>query len=292
MTLVQPTYDAQNAPFLTLTPSQKGYAPLSSGVWQESNFPFEINTTTEVGFSFDFGVDNEASRGLALAPRRPFTNYTTDPLGIGETSKLWTLTLSTTATSIPATIFFLYGTLGYPVEAWSGSTNTPNLNRTTLNESFFVVGVSPDSTNWVLNGSTYDVVFNLNFASDFTESTTGATVSQPFNQLVNHPEWTGLLQFIVDPTLGASFTFSAATFAGYTVRAHTGMVGAPNRRARVVHDYITGLPYMSDEAVSDGFREGIMVHPDSFDPADPLDTDYFVPRPSEGLVEDEIPDAG
>jgi len=63
-----------------------------------------------------------------------------------------------------------------------------------------------------------------------------------------------------------------------------------DKRGRVVHDYITGQPYFSIEAIKDGYRDGIMVHPDNYDPDDPLDTDYYTPPPGEGSVDDDITD--
>ena len=47
---------------------------------------------------------------------------------------------------------------------------------------------------------------------------------------------------------------------------------------------------MSQEATEDGYLDGIMVHPDNFDPADPLDTDPFTPPPGEGVVDDNLID--
>lgn len=68
---------------------------------------------------------------------------------------------------------------------------------------------------------------------------------------------------------------------------HTGSQDFPlARRARVVHDFVGGFPYLSDEAVADGFREGVMLHPRSFDPKDR--PSEFVPPPGEGVTNDEV----
>jgi hypothetical protein len=64
------------------------------------------------------------------------------------------------------------------------------------------------------------------------------------------------------------------------------------RRARVVHSYKSGFPYLSDEAIPDGYTEEIMMHADDYDPIDPVDQGRgdYVPSPSENVVDDEITD--
>jgi hypothetical protein len=145
---------------------------------------------------------------------------------------------------------------------------------------------------WALNASgLYDLVWNLDFSTDYTLSISGATVSSPLFATTIDPQWTGLIQFFLIPSAFWSVTLTGATFAGRALNWHTGLMGAKMEvRGRAVHDYITGQPYMSNEAVEDGYRDGILVHPDNFDPADPLDTDPFTPPPGEGVVDDNIVD--
>jgi len=70
---------------------------------------------------------------------------------------------------------------------------------------------------------------------------------------------------------------------------HTGQIGAPMRkRCRVRHDPKSGFPGLSDEFVKDGYREGMMVLPDSWDPEDRTGQDFY-PPPNEGVVDDEVP---
>jgi len=76
---------------------------------------------------------------------------------------------------------------------------------------------------------------------------------------------------------------------------HTGMMvgeGDLKRRARAVHSYKSGFPYLSDEAIPDGHTDGIMVHPDDYDPIDPVAEGRgdYIPSPSEGVVDDEVTD--
>ena len=61
-----------------------------------------------------------------------------------------------------------------------------------------------------------------------------------------------------------------------------------NRKARVRHDPKSGFPGLSDEFIDDGYREGMKVLPESWDPEDRTGQDFF-PPPSEGVVDDEVP---
>ena len=76
---------------------------------------------------------------------------------------------------------------------------------------------------------------------------------------------------------------------------HTGMMVGESelkRKARAVHSYKSGFPYLSDEAVPDGFTDGIMMHPDDYDPIDPVAQGRgdYVPSASESVVDDEVTD--
>jgi hypothetical protein len=87
----------------------------------------------------------------------------------------------------------------------------------------------------------------------------------------------------------------APEFAARQTPFHTGMMVGESeikRRARVVHSYKSGFPYLSDEAAPDGYTDGIMMHPDDFDPIDPVDQGRgdYVPSPDESVVDDEITD--
>ena len=77
--------------------------------------------------------------------------------------------------------------------------------------------------------------------------------------------------------------------------SHTGMMVGESelkRKARAVHSYKSGFPYLSDEAVPDGFTDGIMMHPDDYDPIDPVAQGRgdYVPSASESVVDDEVTD--
>jgi hypothetical protein len=291
MPVTLPTYDSDKVSSLSLTPTQVGN--VTGGSWVEGSLPVTLSILSEIGISFDFSVNNDSERGLALAPRLPFTSATDDLAGTGETATTWTLTLSTDLVA-PSASHNLY--MVRSPATWSGSSNNPNTNRTNSgNESILVEDLTTTSSTWVLNGSTYDMVWNFNFlTTGYLGSADSAVISgRPMFDMVNSPTWNGLFQFHLDLSLPDAITtvISAATFAGNTHAWHTGAVGMPlDRRARVVHDYVTGQTYLSDEAVPDGFRDGIMVHPDNFDPDDPRDTHPFTPPPGEGVVDDEVTD--
>jgi hypothetical protein len=69
---------------------------------------------------------------------------------------------------------------------------------------------------------------------------------------------------------------------------HSGQIGVPMRkRTRVRHDPKSGFPGLTDEFIKDGYREGMMVLPESWDPEDRTNMDFF-PPPSEGVVDDEV----
>ncbi len=284
MAVTLPTYDTRHVETTTATLSQQGTD--TSGTWADASFPFTLSaSTTYMGLTFDFSVTTESERSLLLAPRIPFTNVTDDLAGTSETDRYWTLTLTTSNTSIPSQNFPLTGLFVAAPGLWS-SGNLPS----TLTNDIALTTIASSSSEWTLNGSTYDFVFQIDFNASFAVD--GVTTTHVFAKLVNDPAWNGRLLFAVrgTPTSTPQFVVTGATFSGLTNGWHTGAMDMPNRRGRVVHDYITGAPYMSDEAVQDGFRDGIMIHPDNWDPDDPKDRDPWVPPPGEGVVEDEIVD--
>lgn len=289
---ILPTYDTTKVSSLSLTPSQLGSSTIASSTWTTRTFPFTSGQLIAPGFAFDFSVNNESEQGLALAPRIPFTAATDDLAGTGETAETWTLTLNTTNTSREAVSAILYGVTTHTPSAFSTG-NDPFTLSTTSGSSFLIAQISIlTASNWVQNESgLFDLVFDLDFLDDYTFSVSGTAASSPSHAIVNNSSWNGVVQFFLIPSVFWSVTLTAATFVGKTNDWHTGQMGVKlDQRGRAVHDYITGQPYMSNRAVPDGFRDGIMVHPDNWDPDDPLDTDPFTPPPGEGVVDDEITD--
>lgn len=112
---------------------------------------------------------------------------------------------------------------------------------------------------------------------------------------IGHSTWRGVVSISLEWTnqvgvAGRVWSNAAPDTAYFDTTEYgynTGFQGNyRGRRARAVHDFKSGLPYMTDEAVPDGYLEGVMVHPDSWDPIDPDPT--YVPPPGEGLADDEV----
>lgn len=297
MAVSLPSYDTTKVSSLSLSASQVGYGT-SLGDWTEGSLPFsQTSWLWYTSFTFDFSVSNDSERGLALAPRLPFTSATNDLAGTGETAETWDLTLSTAFTSVPFHSAVLYGVVSHTPTNFSTSNNPYGL-VSTAGSSYIIDTITGDgagtnSSHWSLNGTTYDITFSLDFTANRTETVAGTTLTQPMMAAIHDPKWTGLFQFILKEQSSIVWipTFSSATFAGKAHKWHTGSPDFPtDRRGRVVHDYITGQPYLSDEAVEDGYREGVMVHPDNYDPPDPLDTDTYTPPPGEGVIDDTVTD--
>jgi hypothetical protein len=118
-----------------------------------------------------------------------------------------------------------------------------------------------------------------------------------FQSYVRNSQWTGRVAFTVYLTVDSGITRFYSTEGTGTQpgmvasehKFHSGQIGLPmRRRARVRHDPKSGFPGLSDEFIPDGYREGLMVLPDSWDPEDRTNMDFF-PPPSEGVVDDEVP---
>jgi hypothetical protein len=292
---VTASYDSQKVQNLSAAISQIGNEV--NGVWVDQSGAYPaFGRDFPFGISFDFSVTNESGRGLALAPRIPFTAVTQDLAGTGETSEYWTLTLETLNNTPPDVNISLYATYDPAPDPWVGSTNTPTLQRASLGGAFLIEAITAASSNWVTDPDSgqQNMVFELDFTTNLTEALEGGALMAPLIRTINDPLWAGLLQFhleLVGSPFSISMVAAGLTFTGNTHRWHTGMMGAQmDLRGRAVHDHITGQPYMSTKAVADGYRDGIMVHPDNFDPADPLEENPWTPPPGEGEVDDELTD--
>ena len=290
MAVTLPTYDSSKVTSTSLNPNQTGRD--SGSTWTEDVTPINLSASRTIGFSFDFSINNESERNLALAPQIPFTTATDDLAGTGETATTWTLTLLTTVRDLDTVQdVSLYGIAAAAPSAWSDS-NLASANLAAVDTAYLIETVTGSSSTWVpVANDIHNLVWNFDFHTNYTQAVGGAVIARPQWTTINNPLWNGLMQFILGPLSNGVMTFGTITFAGNTHRWHTGASGMPHdRRARVVHDYITNQTYMSDEAVADGYRHGIMVHPDNFDPVDPIEDNPFTPPPNEGVVDDDIID--
>ncbi len=241
--------------------------------------------TQNIGYTFDFGISTESERGLNLAPLIPYTDVNSDLAGTSETDRPWGFVIAMATTRRTFTLYVennpapeLFSTSNPPV---ASGTPSPLLYQTYTNTDLV----------WTVFGSNYNLEIPIDFSTTNT-TVAGTSVSNGINKLVRDPLWNGRIQFFL--VLGESVTIStvaSGTFLGRVVPFHTGQMGLDiHRRARVVHDYINGYPYLSDEAVEDPWREGVMVHAASADPVEPRRHHSYIPPISEGVVDDDIPD--
>lgn len=281
----------------TFSTSDSGYVMVAFGApypWVPLALPVTVTKFDEVGLTFDFGFSYN-NGGILLSPDLPFT-HVADPIA-GIASRPWTLTITTNLTTRSA-IVNIYMVLN--PQPWT-TANSPYTARAgnLADESILIEKLTTLSSSWVqnANGSTWDLIYEFDFDTlgsaylgSYTNFPMPASI-HPFRDIISQPDWNGLFQFHLDAGGAIAMAITSATFSGEVASFHTGFMDQPmGIRGRAVHCYITGQPYMSHEAVEDGYRDGIKVHPDNYDPADPLDTDYFTPPPGEGVVDDEIPD--
>lgn len=246
--------------------------------WGESSFG-----TNWLGLSFSFTYSQDAE-GHPLAPSLPFTRPADSISGMAALP--YTLTLGTGITSLAGlssdrwTLYGLYQNTQTIFSSTNPISSLPASQQLTLVSSQLI------TEYLTLNGSTYDLAFSWQFPDDFTLGS-GGTVDGPFSKMTNHPAWNRRLQFWAFHDVASHITVTSATLSGPQYRFHSGAWDPPGRtRTRAVHDYKTGEPYWSHEAVRDGYRENTRLHPWNWDPQDPGVTG--VPNPNERRVEDEI----
>jgi len=262
----------------------------TSGVWAEQTLDFplgDLSATRNYGVTFNFGVSVEGERSLNLAPSIPYTDVNSDLAGTSEADRPWNLLIPTTLLAPSNAI--LYVTSESTPEIFNSTTQLAETSASPapyLYESYTTL-----SSEW----TTYSLfnLYALLIPLDFSKTLTpvgGSPVTHAINKLVRNPLWNGRLQFFLTTT-GTSAQINPSTlFVGPTVPFHTGQMGLDiHRRARVVHDYINGFPYLSDEATEDPWREGVMVHSSSTDPTETRRHNPYVPPAAEGVVDDDIP---
>jgi len=228
---------------------------------------------------YTFEVNNDSERGLQLDTPNFFTQ--------ASQSQYFTLTINTKLTSPRSDIGLQYQT-GPTPSAWEVS--GPNLPENVTDFQDIENPIASDSSLWVLNGSTYDLVIPLDFNTQYG---TGSTES--IKRTVNKPTWNGRLS-LAFPNSGASwaFTINSDTFdrglmVGQYVPFHTGWDGAPASRGRPVRDMRTGLPAFAEDLIEDGFHPGIWTSARSWDPTDPRDLRPVEFPAGEGTKKDDVP---
>lgn len=285
----QPTFE--NTSFVA-TLEQNGDFSSGATTWTDrtgdanlANWIFSGGNFTNPGFTFNFGVNLDSERSLNLAPTIPYTDVNDDLAGTSETDRPWTLSIVAASNTFVA--FTLY-VMTEPAPVLFASTShvahTTNTPAPYLVETF-----TSASSVWSLFLSGALMTIPIDFSTTLTP-VGGTSTTNSINRIIRDPLWNGRLQFFIttsDNTVNT--TIGAASFVGQVVPFHTGQMGLDvKRRARVVHDYINGFPYLSDEAVEDPFREGVQVHFSSADPVELRRHFTYVPPASEGIVDDDI----
>ncbi len=312
MAVTLPTYDTKVSR-LALSPNQQGEAFNVFDInrtWTEGDFPLAVHRFQSVAVSFDFSVTNDPVRGLTLAPRRPFTSVTGDLAGTGESDNYWQLKLGTDETSIPNFDWMVMMTISADPDPFS-LTNLPFVFQNSSSGNgvsnvvpawYLLREIGPSSSEWVQKiFSPYSIVIDIDFESTLIALQSNSNVlnligddtPNAVNRIPNDGAWNGLVQFairLVTQDNVVRLNVTSASFAGLTHPWHTGQMGLDvRRRARVVHDYITGTPYLSDEAIADPWRDGVMVNSANSDPDEIRKHHSYVPPLTEGVVDDDIP---
>jgi hypothetical protein len=138
---------------------------------------------------------------------------------------------------------------------------------------------------------------------DFLTVTNAWNIMEPF---IRHPNWRGRVAFSILWFAGTGRTSVYSSEGAPTLAEtpelqvrecpfHTGMMVGHEElqlKSRAVHSYKSGFPYLSNQAIPDGFTEGIMMHPDDYDPIDPVAQGHgdYVPSPKETEVDDDVTD--
>ena len=290
----QPTFEEGN---FSTSISQNGTYTTGSGTWANTASGTASFGVSNYGFSHTFGISNQTdealdtaigvSGALNLAPQIPYTDVNSDLAGTSETDRPWTLVIPTN--SVVPLGFTLYMMNQTAPQTYNSTTH---IAHTTASPAPLLVNTYLSSSSvWSLAGSAYTATIPIDFAATLTP-VGGVATTHAINKLVRNPNWNGLLQFFLILNETGSFSVFAITnsFSGPVVPFHTGQMGLDiHRRARVVHDYINGFPYLSDEATEDPWREGVMVHSSSSDPTETRRHNPYVPPAAEGVVDDDIP---
>lgn len=277
--------------------SQSGTYTTGSGTWADAASGVASFGVSNYGISYTFGTANQTDGDLdtalgvtgtlVLAPQIPYTDVNSDLAGTGESDRYWTLTLNTDS-AVPLGFSLYVMNKADPV----AYNSTTHIAHTTASPAPILIETFLSSSSvWSLSGSLYTATIPIDFAATVTP-VGGVAATHGINKLVRNPNWNGLIQFFLVLNEAGSFSTLATTtsFTGQVVPFHTGQMNLDvRRRARVVHDYILGNPYLSDEAIEDPWREGVMVNSASSDPLEHRRHHSYVPPSKEGVVDDDVP---
>ena len=148
------------------------------------------------------------------------------------------------------------------------------------------------SSNWVLNGSTYDLVFSLDF-----NTTYGSRPPISMAYYMSQPDWTGHLALTLVNNTGTGFSvlvaagedFNRGYLLGQYVPQFTGWSGHPPERGRPMRDMKTGAPTFTGDVQEDGYLPGIWTQAKSWDPDDPRHHTLTNFPSNESQPDDDVP---
>lgn len=263
----------------TLSPTQQGVQFLTGGIWNGAviyaHFPNGGFLNNILGLRFQLYS--------SMVLLKPVIKMLTLDLEAGvwvgmPTSPTW---VSVAIQDIPDSAVF-------------DNTNLPPRQDVALPANWYAFGYD-DGTSWT--NPTTPTTISIPLGVQTTDPVLGTTVYtyNSFSDVFEHSDSNGMINLSVHIYTDFSAAEITPTLRIEEASFHTGMMvgeGDLKRRTRVVHSYKSGFPYLADEAVPDGFTDGIMMHPDDYDPEDPVDQGRgdYVPSPGEGVVDDEVTD--
>ena len=269
--------------------AQHGRSTTGGTIWAEvatnlGDFPEGNQTIISAGevygFVFDFEIDFDSTTGLP----RPSRNYFTQD----SQSQYLEILFSTNIETPVSTFGYQFRATSTP-ELWG--LNTPPQTNTDLQD--IETTFSNTSDIWTLNGSTYDMVFQIDFNTKYGSGKDKNSIQR----YIQHSTWNGYLAIVITNTGGASYRVNQPTGAvfdrsqatGQYVDFYTGWLDRPASRGRPVTDMKTGLPAFAEDLVEDGFLPGIWTSADQWDPIDPRDIRSVEFPDDEGVKKDEVP---
>ena len=228
---------------------------------------------------YDFEIEYDAERGLSIDQRNFYTQ--------ASQSLYFRLTLPTNLTSPVSTlsVFYhtsptheLWGTSALPYPDASQDTDAQAIDDPILSSS----------TAWVLNGSTYDLVIDLDFNTRY-----GSRPEESIQKLTKDREWNGYL-VLTFPSAAQAWQLTTSNFdrgflQGQYVPFYSGWDGHPAERGRPTTDMKMGTPAFAEDLSEDGYFPGIWTGSQSWDPIDPRDIRTAEASSEEGRRKDDVP---
>jgi hypothetical protein len=254
------------------------------------------------GLVFDVSslYSTESERGLALDP--PVINYMELTLTRGPSSQIANDRAEAFVFFVPQMTQFTYGDVDDRPslqEEWLiGYTSAADAPEIFNNTTSITLPIGNDDR--VVDGSAIRLIYNANTLVNEDDTLNLLQNFGRFQSFVQNSQWDGTFALSVFLDLKGTGTGNVQMYSSRgagtapslsvtTHSFHSGQFGMSyGRRSRIRHDPKSGFPGHSDEFIDDGYFEGMKVLPDSYDPPDRTNMDFFPPS-TEGVVDDEVP---